>query len=231
MGFVVQPLCEPAGHLPSLEAGKHEGAVPPQQGITQYWEAPHVVLPQAKGAPPPLPAFAPLAPAPPALPLDAPEPALPLDPPEPARLRLPAESLPPIAPPLTPPESEPAPPVPEPALEPPAPWSATAPEPPWFWGSLLVDEPHAASIMAGTMPATTKRPSSKRVSPICDSVQPLCPSRSRCNPTTIASRGSVPHDAKIRVAQADGTLALRAVSPTIERAIVVEVLPCDESVR
>jgi hypothetical protein len=34
-GFVEQPLCDPVGHLPSLDA-KHAGAVPPQQGITQY---------------------------------------------------------------------------------------------------------------------------------------------------------------------------------------------------
>ena len=74
-GFELQPLCEPAGHVPSLDIGKHAGAVPPQQGITQYCEAPHVVLPQAKGSLPPLPAVAPLEPPAPALPLHPPEPA------------------------------------------------------------------------------------------------------------------------------------------------------------
>jgi len=76
-GFELQPLCEPAGHVPSLDIEKHAGAVPPQQGITQYCEAPQVMLPQAKGSPPPppLPAFAPLEPASLALPLHPAEPA------------------------------------------------------------------------------------------------------------------------------------------------------------
>jgi hypothetical protein len=165
MRFVVHPLCEPAGHLPSLDIGKHAGAVPPQQGITQYCEAPQVMLPQAKGSPPPPPAFTPP---------EAASPALPLDPAEPARLRLPPELLPPeplapAAPPLAPPE-------PAPALEPPAPWSTTAPVPPPFCCSLTVDEPHATSIMPRAMPARTKRPSPKRgVSLICGSLQSLCP--------------------------------------------------------
>ncbi|HEY3253636.1 MAG TPA: hypothetical protein VGJ91_06795, partial [Polyangiaceae bacterium] len=74
--FELQPLCEPVGHVPSLAAGKHAGAVPPQQGITQYCEAPHVMLPQAKGSLPAPPAFAPLEPAPAAFaPLDPAAPA------------------------------------------------------------------------------------------------------------------------------------------------------------
>ncbi len=70
--------------MPASPMEKHAGAAPPQQGMTQYWSAPHVVLPHSTGPLPPLLAvLPPVAPLPPALV-------------EPPTLLAPAFELPPV---------------------------------------------------------------------------------------------------------------------------------------
>jgi hypothetical protein len=83
---------------------KQAGAAPPQQGMTQYWSALHVVLSHAMGPPPPLLAvLPPVASPPPMLVPPALCPPLPVEPPtllEPAFEMPPVLTIPPLSVPL-----------------------------------------------------------------------------------------------------------------------------------